>query len=105
MSPEPDYSLGTLTHEHCAPLIGETFSLRTPDGGTLELKLAEVKPHAGARPGRRAPFSLLFRPADPQLLLPQQIYPLHHPRLGTLDIFLVQIRPDSVGPRIEAVFT
>jgi hypothetical protein len=105
MSLEPTDPLATLTHERLTPLIGEVFHWQ-PEGATaVAFTLAEVKPLGGARPGQRAPFSLLFRPADPHFHAPQQIFELEHPQLGALAIFLVPIRPDATGARLEAVFT
>ena len=43
--------------------------------------------------------------SGPGLYLPQAIYPLHHPQLGTLEIFLVPIKPDKRGSLFQAVFT
>lgn len=53
---------------------------------------------------RRQPFGLTFRgPLEPQL--PQRIYRLDHPAVGSHDVFLVPIgrRPD--GMEYEAIFT
>ena len=105
MSPEPTDPLSTLTHERLTPLIGEVFQWQPAAGAAVAFTLAEVKALAAARPGQRAPFSLLFRPADPQFHAPQQIFALQHPLLGALEIFLVPIRPDATGARLEAVFT
>jgi hypothetical protein len=53
---------------------------------------------------RRAPFSIVFRgPATP--ILPQRIYRLEHPAIGSFDLFLVPIGPDERGLRYEAIFT
>lgn len=47
-------------------------------------------------------FSLLFR--FPGLQLPQGTYPLAHPSLGEVDLFLVPIRQRREGILYEAVF-
>jgi hypothetical protein len=76
-------------------------------GAVIELELVEVTaPRQGADPradpsGR--PFSLLFR-GRADLVLPQRIYSLAHPQLGTLEIFLVPVERDSSGVQYEAVF-
>jgi hypothetical protein len=55
-------------------------------------------------PERRRPFSIVFRgPADS--FLPQRIYHIVHPDMGTLDLFLVPIGPDREGMLYEAVFS
>jgi hypothetical protein len=105
MSPDPIDPLAALTHERCTALVGAVFRMQLAPDRAIDLTLAEAKKLGGARPGRRAPFSLIFRPADPQFYAPQQIYPTTHPELGTLDLFLVPIRPDAAGARFEAVFT
>ena len=58
-----------------------------------------LRPHS-----RRAePFSLLFRGARSPIL-PQSIYDLTHPDLGTLKIFLVPVQPSGDGADYEAIF-
>lgn len=48
-------------------------------------------------------FTLLFR--APFTVSPQQgIYNLRHPRLGTMEIFLVPVKKDDSGLYYEAVF-
>ena len=91
-----------LTLEDFQPLLHQSFRLRL-EGLTLQLELV-VAQALQPRPGlARAPFALEFRgPTQP--ILPQRIYPLHHPARGTLDIFLVPIGPDDIGQRYEAVF-
>jgi hypothetical protein len=51
----------------------------------------------------RAPFSLLFRNTAP-ILFPQQMYPLRHPRMGEIGIFLVPIAQERAGFLYQAVF-
>ncbi|HRC84218.1 MAG TPA: hypothetical protein PK413_01260 [Thermoanaerobaculia bacterium] len=97
--------LETLTREQFAPHLAQTFRLEL-QGHTLELQLAEVNAladHSGGRASRQ-PFSLVFVGSRNQVL-PQRIYPLDHPDLGRLEIFLVPIGPDARGMRYEAVFT
>lgn len=102
--------LGTLTLQTFLPCVGGAFRLTTDDGGTFDLELIEAAaPRSGpgrggaSRPGKREPFSLLFRgPSQP--VLPQRIYPLRHDTLGTLELFLVPVGPDDKGLCYEAVF-
>ncbi|MDQ4070654.1 MAG: hypothetical protein M3203_14455 [Actinomycetota bacterium] len=89
-----------------APRVGERFSIGpVADGLTFDTELVEATVVGeAAGPGSRIPFSLVFRgPAG--VVLPQRIYRVHHPDLGSLDIFLVPIGPDSTGMRYEAIFT
>jgi hypothetical protein len=94
--------LGELTPGDFEPHSGQGFQLAAASGG-LELTLVEVKRLGTAlRPG--GAFSLLFvAPAGP--FLPQDTYRLTHPKLGTLDVFLVPIGPTQGGNGYQAVFT
>jgi hypothetical protein len=92
-----------MTLDTFTPHVGTAFQAET-DAGGVELVLADA---AGARhepmPGARPPFTLTFRgPVRP--MLPQGTYPLTHPSLGGLDIFLVPIGADAEGVSYEAVF-
>jgi hypothetical protein len=79
-----------------------TFDMQT-SGGTVPLKLAKADP-AGNSGRAGGAFSLLFvAPKGPWL--PQGIYPVQHPVLGTMEIFLVPIGPASGGNGYNAVFT
>jgi hypothetical protein len=97
-----DLDIGTVTAEDFSPRLSDDFRLRAADA-ELTLKLAEVK-RLGAAMRAGGAFSLLFvAAAGPQLV--QAIYPLTHPVLGRLDIFLVPIGPVPGGAGYEAVFT
>ncbi|GKQ55004.1 DUF6916 family protein [Bradyrhizobium sp. Ce-3] len=69
----------------------------------VTLKLAEVEPAGNSgRPG--GAFSLVF--AGPKGALQQQgIYPVRHPVLGVMEIFLVPIGPLADGNGYQAIFT
>lgn len=98
--------LESLTISDFAPRVGERFRIgATEDGAGHDAELVEVTPVGdGGGPSGRAPFSLVFRgPAG--AVLPQRIYPVEHPQLGSLDIFLVPIGADAAGVRYEAIFT
>jgi len=84
--------------------VGESFRLELEDGESLEWELVEATalPTQEGAP-RREPFSLVFRgPAG--RLLPQSVYPMRHPRLGALSLFLVPIGSNEQGVSFEAVF-
>ena len=90
--------------------LGERFRIHPGAGAPLVAELIAVTPlaagpaGAGAPPGRRAPFAIVFRgPRTP--VLPQRIYRLQHAALGAFDLFLVPLGPDGAGLRYEAVFT
>ncbi|HEV7878687.1 DUF6916 family protein [Bradyrhizobium sp.] len=72
-------------------------------GGVLSLKLAKVDP-AGDSGRAGGAFSLIFvAPKGPWL--PQGIYPVTHPAIGIMEIFLVPIGPRPDGNGYQAIFT
>ena len=80
--------------------LNTTFHLLEEDGGTLELVAVEDKTPEGF-PGEQ--FSLLFRgPLD--AWLPQRTYPVEHPKMGRIDLFLVPVAEHKDGYRYEAFF-
>ena len=91
-------------------LIGQQFELDLGEAGRVDLELMEAGPvgelsaKQAEELGKRLPFSLVFRgPAD--LLMDQGIRTLHHPEIGELTIFLVQLDQAAEGSKFEAVFT
>ena len=94
--------LSALTPKDFEPHNGEAFRLAGPNG-TLELKLLEVK-RLGTALRDGGAFSLTFQSA-PGPFLPQAIYPLVHPALGTLEIFFVPLGPKNGGNQYEVIFT
>jgi hypothetical protein len=79
--------------------LNSTFRLHHQPA-TTELELLEVSD--GSAHGH-VNFTLLFRgPLQP--LLPQQIYPVEHDRLGRFDLFIVPVKRDTQGLYYEAVF-
>src|SRR4051812_48402283 len=93
--------LAALRIEDFAAHLDAAFELQA-DGGAVPLKLAKVDPVGNSgRPG--GAFSLiLVAPQGPWL--PQGIYPVAHPSLGTMEIFLVPIGPAAGGNGYQAVF-
>jgi hypothetical protein len=95
--------LRSLTIETFAKRICDRFVLQLRPDAALELELIEANP-LDARPGGRAPFSILFR-GPLAHVLPQWIYPLGHETLGRLELFIVPIGPRDGGMVYEAIFT
>ena len=92
-----------MTLEHFAGCVNETFTAALNDMD-VEFVLVEARPlETPARNPMRAPFSLLFRNTAP-ILFPQQMYPLRHPRMGEIGIFLVPIAQERAGFLYQAVF-
>ena len=84
------------------PHLDADFDVQTA-AGAVPLRLARVDPAGNSgRPG--GAFSLIFvAPKAPWL--PQGIYPVTHPVLGVMEIFLVPVGPASGGNGYQAVFT
>jgi uncharacterized protein DUF6916 len=95
-------SLGDLTPDDFETHKGGSFRLTTATG-ELELSLVEVK-RLGEALRKGGAFSLLFV-SPPGPFLSQAIYTLTHPKVGTLELFLVPIGPTHGGNGYEAVFT
>ncbi|PLP58283.1 hypothetical protein CYK37_15345 [Mesorhizobium loti] len=91
-----------LTAADFEPHIGTDFDVAEIPA-PLALQLLEVRQLGTALRGGGA-FALTFRGplAEP---LQQATYPLVHPRLGRLDVFIVPIARQNDGMRYEAVFT
>ena len=128
----------SLTAADFSPYLQRTFFVRLQDSETYSLQLVEVrelgessqKLDSGhgldvAPPGRRRPFSLLFRSPRRGAYLPQRTYRLEfepveggplagsplsgdaaeNPSLAGLELFLVPLGPDQDGMRYEVIFT
>jgi hypothetical protein len=94
--------LAALTADAFEPRMNDTFTLHAADR-ELPLRLASVK-RLGPSKREGGGFSLVFV-AAPGPSLPQAIYPIVHPELGCLDLFVVPIGPQAGGIGYEAVFT
>src|SRR5882757_6585412 len=100
MSSSPD--LATLKLDDFAIHRDSTFEMQTPSG-VVPLKLVKADP-AGDSGRAGGAFSLLF--VAPKITSwPQAIYPVRHPSLGMMEIFLVPIGPLSDGNGYQAIFT
>lgn len=95
-------SLSTLTAADFEPLNGKDFTLAAASG-ELTLRLSDVQRLGTARREGGA-FSLTFVSA-PGPFLPQAIYPVAHPALGTIELFVVPLGPKDGGNQYEVVFT
>jgi hypothetical protein len=94
--------LAALRIDDFAPHLDALFELQSTDG-VVPLKLAKTESYGQATREGGA-FSLLFvGPAGPWL--PQAIYPVKHPALGTMEIFLVPTGPSHGGNGYHAAFT
>ena len=98
--PSPD--LATLKLDDFSAHRDARFEMRTP-GGAVPLKLLKADA-AGASGREGGAFSLLFV-APAGTAAPQAIYPLTHPALGVIEIFLVPIGPLGGGSGYQAIFT
>ena len=95
----------SLTAEEFSKHVNTKFRARVDVEAEVDLELVEVKGYLG-RPGDQQGmerFSIFFKgPVKP--LLTQNTYSMSHDAMGTLDLFIVPIKPEGEGSRYEAVF-
>jgi hypothetical protein len=84
------------------PYLNQSFVIQITPEQTHPVELISVT-RLGRDNTTGRPFSIIFRGA-PGVYLPQQIYPISHEQIGTLELFIVPIQPDQTGMRFEAVF-
>ena len=94
--------VAALTAAEFEALSGGDFTLAAPNG-ELVLKLTGVH-RLGTALRAGGAFSLLFK-TPPGPFLPQAIYPITHPELGTLELFVVPLGPKDGANCYEVIFT
>lgn len=94
--------VAALTVADFEPLNGGDFTLAAASGEFV-LKLADVR-HLGTALRAGGAFSLMFT-TPPGPFLPQAIYPITHPELGTVELFVVPLGPKDGANRYEVIFT
>jgi hypothetical protein len=93
--------LENLNAKSFAAHLQTRFEVRVPDSQPLFLHLYEITEQNHSPQVEH--FSLFFSgPLAPQCS--QGIHSLQHAELGSFDLFLVPIGPDSHGMRYQAVF-
>jgi len=98
--------LGNVTANDFAELLGQRFYLQTNDGSAVHAKLIETST-PNTRRGlrfRREHFSIVFNVPD-GLELFQGQYRLSHPRIGSMELFMVPVDLPATHRRLEAVFS
>jgi hypothetical protein len=92
----------SLTRTTFEPHQNTTFRLELEGADPLDLELVEVTDKTPERfPGEQ--FSTIFR-GPSEVYLPQSIYPLEHPQMGRLNLFLVPVDHKKDGYYYEAFF-
>jgi hypothetical protein len=107
--------LGKLTLDDFSQHLDAVFEMESPQG-KVPLRLAEVAVHGNPLPASvktekseelkirdGGGFTLQFV-APESSRLKQGIYPIKHPKLGTLEVFLVPSGPVQDGHGFYAVF-
>lgn len=90
-----------LTRQHFEDLAPGSLRVAAGDAW-IGLAVVELR-DLGASSPRAAPFAMVLQgPATP--LLPQATYRIEHPRLGTLELFMVPIARDAQHARYELIF-
>ena len=89
--------------------LNDRFQVQIKDTESFDFTLVEVeslKSHGSSKKSvqvRTKPFSLIFiGPSQP--IFKQRIYHLIHPRLGSMDMFLVPVGETEAGIEYQAVF-
>ena len=89
------------------PYLHQPFHIHSGSVPPFPAELIEVAELGSAKEqsgsAKRRAFSVVFR-GPPKTNLPQAIYTVRHEKMGTLELFLVPIGPDSQGMRYEAIF-
>ena len=94
--------LAALGIDDFTPHLDAVFDMQAA-GGVVPLKLAKADP-VGDSGRAGGAFSLIFvAPKGPWH--PQAIYPVTHPALGIMEIFLVPVGPMQGGNGYQAIFT
>jgi hypothetical protein len=98
-------TLDKLQSSDFALYLNQTFWIRLEGMEPIGLELVSVADTGqSSGPEARQPFSLHFLgPVSPQYLV-QHIYRLEQEQMGTLDLFLVPLGPESGRMRYEAIF-
>ncbi len=94
--------IADLSADDFEPHTGQVFRLTAQDGA-LDLELAQVQ-RLGTALRAGGAFSLVFHAPAGQPL-PQSIYPIAHPALGAMELFVVPIQPANGKQRYEVIFT
>lgn len=95
--------LASVTKEDFDVHHGTTFVMWVSDERAIELQLVETEPLSTRAGAPRRSFRLRFRSAE-RHAVPQRIYPLDHPVMGRMDVFLVPVGPDAIGMQYDAIF-
>jgi hypothetical protein len=95
-------SLSSLQAADFEPHVGKDFALQAA-GQRISFKLMQVE-QLGTALREGGAFSLLFT-SPPGPFLPQAIYPIGHPDLGTLELFVVPLGPKDGSNQYQVIFT
>ena len=94
-------TIDRLTREDFTDLPVASLAIRFGEAG-VPVAVTELRDLPSHSP-RSAPFAVTLQgPRDP--MLPQGIYPLMHPTLGQLDIFIVPVARDKTSTSYELIF-
>lgn len=100
--------LENFTQAMFSEAVGTAFRIQTGPEEMTDLLLVEVKPGLGATSTspdatRYESFSLMFR-GPGERFFPQKIYPFHHDKLGSFELFIVPVGKEGGLFKYQAVF-
>jgi hypothetical protein len=90
-----------LTRDEFAAHLNTKFDVYLTDEAPVEAELVEVT--IPKKYGKTESFAILFI-APPGTPLTQQICKVEHPKLGSIELFLVPVGQNETGTQFEAVF-
>ncbi|WP_298360534.1 hypothetical protein [uncultured Litoreibacter sp.] len=100
----------TATAEELAPFIGQRFRVKSAEHGNLVLKLISVEPgrSGAARPvdlARREAVTAVFDSPDLAPLVADQYgsYQVHHPQIGSAELYMTASPRRHGGNYVEVV--
>jgi hypothetical protein len=94
--------LDTLRAEDFQPLIGQEIDVDA-HGERVKLEVATAAAIPSPSPRAAPPFHLILK-STANWRAAQGIFRLHHPRLGTIDVFTVPVGPADGGFCYEVIF-
>jgi len=99
------YDLSKITIDDFSKYLHQTMDVQFTDTQATPAVLTKVTALDSYTPIERSPFSLELQTRGDYTNRQQGIYPILHPDIKELNLFLVPIGPDANGMRYEAVFS
>ncbi|MBE9461794.1 DUF6916 family protein [Dyadobacter subterraneus] len=99
------YDLSKLTADDFRNHLHQNIEIYFNPEIPVNMEVLEVQDLELYSPLERNSFSILFRMNGEKGYYPQGTYPVNHPELGKMDIFLVPLGADKEGMRYQSIFS